>query len=76
MPGEFSISSALLGPVNRTLAGPVRRQIGDGLNLIIEDVDIIAFTNNTVYNLSWTQINSMDIVDDYFAMAEVSLKIG
>ena len=74
MPGEITICYELLGPMNRTLAGAVRQQVSGELNLILEDVEIITFTNNTAYNLSWTQNNTMDIVDDYFAMAEVSLK--
>ena len=42
-----------------------------GLSLIVQDFDIAIF-NDTTYNLSFTQINSMEDIEDYSITAEVS----
>ena len=70
MPGELSISSTLLGPENRTLVRT--RSANNGLDLIPLDFDISVFSNETVYNLSFIQINNMDVVQDYSVTAQVS----
>lgn len=69
MPGELNITYDLLGPENRTLARVVQ---GDGLNLILMDFDIVIFSDTTAYNLTFTQIDAMDVVDEYNITAEVS----
>jgi len=69
-PGNVMIDSGLIGADNRTLSG-VTQNVGGALNLITIGFDIVVFSNTTVFNLSWTPVNDMDIVDDYIIMAEV-----
>jgi len=69
-PGSVLISSELIGRENRTLTG--LGQTNGTLNLI-SGVDIVVFSNATVFNLSWSQANDMDIVTDYIIMAEVRI---
>lgn len=71
MPGELYINSTLLGPETRTLAEPVEQADG-GLSLITQSFDIAVFSNDTAYNLSFTQVNSMEDIEDYSITAEVS----
>ena len=75
MPGELNIISTLLGPENRTLVGSRSDNDTTGLGLITLDFDIRVFSNETAYNLSFTQVNSMDVVDDYSITAEVSFTV-
>ena len=71
MPGELSISSTLLGPENRTLVDT--QSANNGLDLVTLDFDIRVFSNETAYNLSFTQVDTMDVVEDYSITAQVSL---
>jgi len=74
-PGNVRISSELIGAENRTLAGVAQNVGGGGLNLITDGIDIVVFSNATVFNFSWTPVNDMDIVDDYILMAEVRIRM-
>ena len=74
MPGELSISSTLLGPENRTLVDT--RSANNGLDLVTLDFDIRVFSNETAYNLSFTQVDTMDVVEDYSITAQVSLMLN
>ena len=75
MPGELNITSTLLGPKNRTLVGSRSDNDTTGLGLITLDFDIRVFSNETVYNLSFTQVNSTDVVTEYSITAEVSFTV-
>jgi len=70
-PGNVTIAYELIGTENRTLAGVVQNVDSGSLNLITDGFDIVVFSNTTVYNLSWTPVNEMDIVGDYVINAEV-----
>ena len=72
MPGELSINYTLLGPENRTLVESRSANDTSGLDLVLLDFDIRVFSNDTVYNLSFTQVNDMDIFEEYSITAEVS----
>ena len=74
VPGELNITYALLGPENRTLVNQVvvENRTNGELEFIRQGFEIITFTNNTFYDLNFTQVNDMDIYDDYFIAAEVS----
>ena len=76
MPGEVIVNYTLLGPENRTLNEEVIQNADGGLDLILEGFDILSFSNETVYNLNFTQVNDMDMVEDYSITAEVSFKIS
>ena len=71
MPGEVNISSILIGPENRTLAEQVVQRADNELDLILAGSDIISFSNETAYDLNFTQVDGMD-VDEYYITAEVS----
>lgn len=71
VPGELNITYTLLGSEDRTLAQVVSQQ-GDELNLL-DTSDILIFSNITFYNLSFTQLNDADVVEEYNVTAEVSL---
>ena len=73
MPGELNINSTLLGPENRTLVESRSTNDTSGLGLITLDFDIRVFSNDTAYNLSFTQLNAMDVFEDYSITAQVSL---
>ena len=75
MPGELNITATLLGPENRTVVGARSTDTSNELDLITMNYDIRVFSNETAYNLSFTQVNSMDVVDDYSITAEVSFTI-
>ena len=75
MPGELNITSTLLGPENRTIVGSQSKDDTNELDLITMNFDIRVFSNETAYNLRFTQVNSLDVVDDYTIIAEVSFKI-
>ena len=75
MPGEFNITPTLLGPENRTLVGSQSDNDITELDLITLNFDIRVFSNETAYHLSFTQINRLDVVDDYTIIAKVSFKI-
>ena len=73
VPGELNITFALLGPDNRTLVNQIVENSTDGeLELITRGFEIITFSNNTVYDLNFTQVNDMDIYENYSIAAEVS----
>ena len=69
MPGEVIVNSSLIGPENRTLA-VIQRADGD-LDLILETFDILTFSDETAYDLNFTQVDRTDI-DEYSITAEVS----
>ena len=75
MPGEIHITSTLLGPEKRTLVGSQGDHNTTGLDLITLNFEIRVFSNETAYNLSFTQVNRLDVVDDYSIIAEVSFTI-
>ena len=75
MPGELDINYALLGPENRTLVESRRSNDSTELGLITLDFDIRVFSNDTLYNLSFTQVNEMDVFEEYSITAQVSLAI-
>ena len=74
MPGEVNITSMLIGPENRTLAVQVVQQTDNQLDLILEGFDIVTFSNETAYDLNFTQVDGTDI-DEYFITAMVSLTL-
>ena len=75
MPGELNINYNLLGPENRTLVESRSTNNTSGLDLIVLDFDIRVFSNDTVYNLIFTQVNDMDIFEEYSLTVQVSLAI-
>lgn len=75
MPGELNITFDLLGPENRTLAG-VASEDDNGLNLFTDGGDILIFSNDTLYNVRFIQLNDMDVVDEYTIFAEVNFTIA
>ena len=72
VPSEVIINSTLTGPENRTLAEQVIQRADNELDLILQGFDIIAFSNETAYDLNFTQVDGMEI-DEYSITAVVSL---